>query len=367
MPGTGEDDPALRGLGVREERGRRAGGLGEPEQELQVGEDGDGVLALHHRVRPEGGAQPAHGGERARAGAGDGADGQAQGAVGQRQRVVPVAAAQGAGAVAGGELDAGDAGEAAGEQLLGDGGDLDAGALDLEEPGEVLGGEAAVEPDEVALAVGGFGGLVVEPDDRAEPAGLLGGEGEGVAGGVAEAGGDLAVARVESLLGTDVADGDRVGDALRVHGIGEAVEEAAVAGGAARDGLDGAQVGVGEAEADGAGRAVAVGRFEDGHAAAGADEGGAGAEHLAEGLVEGGGPDEALGEFVEGGEVGDPGGQPVLDHGTGWEGRVGRSRRRGHPGEGRRSVRGPGNRGIDSGHFRHVWGAHVSRLSDRCV
>ncbi|MGW1927308.1 hypothetical protein ACWCQ0_52595, partial [Streptomyces massasporeus] len=145
------------------------------------------------------------------------------------------AAALGAGAVAGGELDAGDAGETAGEQFLGDGGDLHAGALDLEEAGEVLGGEAAVEPDEVALAVGRLRGLVVEPDGGAEPAGLLGGEGEGVAGGVAEAGGDLAVARVETFLGADVADGDRIGDPLGMHRIGEAVEEAAVAAGAARD------------------------------------------------------------------------------------------------------------------------------------
>lgn len=174
----------------------------------------------------------------------------------------------------GGELDAGDTGETAGEQLLGDRGDLDAGALDLEQAGEVLGGEAAVEPDEVALTVGGFGGLVVEPDGRAEAVRPPRWRGEGVAGGVAEAGGDLAVAWVEALLGAYVADGDRIGDPLGVAGIGEAVEEAAVAAGAARDGLDGAEVGVGEAESDGGGGAQPVGRFEDGHAAAGPDEGG---------------------------------------------------------------------------------------------
>ncbi len=256
--------------------------------------------------------------------------------------------------MADGEPDAGDAGEPAREQLLGDGSDPDVGALDLEEPGQVLGGEAAVEPDEVAPAFVGLGGLVVEPDGRAEPAGLLGGEGQGVAGGVAETGGDLAVARVEPLLGAHVADGDRIGHARGAAGSGrvgsgqvglrEAVEEAAATPRAARDGLDGAEVGVGQAEADGAGGAEAVGGFEDGHAPAGADEGGAGAEHLAEGPVEGVGLDQAFGEFVESGEVGDPGGQPVLDQDAGREGRVGGGRGRGDPGEGRDSVRWRGNR-----------------------
>ncbi|GAA2946508.1 hypothetical protein GCM10010446_34750 [Streptomyces enissocaesilis] len=69
---------------------------------------------------------------------------------------------------------------------------------------------------------------------------------------------------------------------------------------------------------------------------------------------------QALGEFMEGGEVGDPARQPVLEHRTrgGW-GRSGR--------KGRGIVGGGGNRWIDSSHFRYVRGAHDRRLSCWCV
>ncbi|GAA2791192.1 hypothetical protein GCM10019017_40840 [Streptomyces showdoensis] len=65
---------------------------------------------------------------------------------------------------------------------------------------------------------------------------------------------------------------------------------------------------------------------------------------------------------MEEGEVRDPAGQAVLERA------VGRARRGGHGGPRRlrngRSVRGKGNNGIDSGHFRRTRRTHGTRLSD---
>lgn len=85
MPGSGQDDLAalaggLRppgGFAVGEERGGGAGGLGEAQQQFQVGQDRHRVLALHDGVGAQRCAQPPHRGDGARPGAGDGADGQA--------------------------------------------------------------------------------------------------------------------------------------------------------------------------------------------------------------------------------------------------------------------------------------------------
>lgn len=241
--------------------------------------------------------------------------------------------------VAGGELDPGDPGEPAGQQLLADGGQAGAGSFHLKHPGQVLGRVPYVQPGEVALAVAGLGLLVVEPDGRAEPAGGLGGQRQGVAGGVAEAGGDLAVAGVDgggeaSGAGGLARFGEYLGAAV---GVGEAVEDAAVRGGAARNRLDVAEVGMAEAEADRVAGAEPVGGFQDDQAAAGADECGSGAQELVEGGVEIAGAGQALGEFMEGGEVRDHARQPVLDQAA-------RSRYRGRGGggacgRGRHSVR----------------------------
>ncbi|KAF0651909.1 hypothetical protein K701_00625 [Streptomyces fradiae ATCC 10745 = DSM 40063] len=112
-----------------------------------------------------------------------------------------------------------------------------------------------------------------------------------------------------------------------------------------------------QAQPDGGGGAVAVGRFDDGHPPARPDEGGARVQQLAEGAVEGARPGEASDEFVEGRQIGDPPRQPVLERGSGLRRRGGDTR------EGRRSVSRRRDRGIDSGHFRQVRGAHGSRLS----
>jgi hypothetical protein len=152
---------------------------------------------------------------------------------------------------------------------------------------------------------------------------------------------------------------------------GEAVEDPAVGGGASRDGLDGAEVGATQAEADGGVGAVAVGRLEDDQAALGADEGGSGAQQLMEGVVQGVRAGEALGELVEGGQAGDPAGEAVLDGGELIDGADvlagrcgGRALGRGRGRRGMRggSVRVLGNRWIDSSHFRQVRGGHGRRL-----
>lgn len=129
-----------------------------------------------------------------------------------------------------------------------------------------------------------------------------------------------------------------------------------------------AELRVAEAEADGEGGAEAVGRFEYGQGAAGADQCGAGLQDLLEGRVEACRAGEAFGEFVQGGEVGDPAGEAVLDD------RAGGGRMRGSgcrcggraSGRGRGSVRGSRNCWIDSSHFRQMRGAHGIRLSTWC-
>ncbi len=138
----------------------------------------------------------------------------------------------------------------------------------------MFGGIPGVQADEVALPVARLGGFVVEPDGGAEAAGGLGGQREGVAGGVAEAGGDLAVAGVEPLLGEQVGLGDAV---LSTR---QPIEDPAVGQGAARHGLDVAEVGAGQAEADGGVRAEAVAGFQYDESAPGAHEGGAGPQQL---------------------------------------------------------------------------------------
>lgn len=319
VPGPGQDDLAQGGLAVREEGGGAARGLGQPEQQLQIGQDGDGVLALHHRVRPQAGSEPAHRGDGARPGAGDGADGEAERALGQRQRVVPVAAASRARAAPGGELDARDPREPRRQQLLRDGAGLGARPLQFEQAREVFGGVTRVQTDQMALAFHGLGGLVVEPHRGAEPARRLRREGQREARRVAEPGGDLAVTRVEAVLGQQI----------RVHlglaGPVRAVEDLAVRGRAARHRLDVAEVGAGEAEPHGGVGAQAVGGLQDDESAARADECGTGAEHLVQGVVHDSRPGQALGEFVQRGEVGDPAGEPVLDQRSGGSGGSGRS------------------------------------------
>ncbi len=232
----------------------------------------------------------------------------------------------------------------------------------------MLGGAADVQPGEVAHAGGRLGGLVVEPDGGAEAARGLAGQRQGVAGGVAEAGGHLAVAGVEPVLGEQVGLGDL---ALAARQL---VQDLPVRHGAARHGLDVAEVPAAETEAEGGVRAQAVARLQDDQAAAGADECGPGAQQLLQGGGERVGADQAFGEFVQGGEVGDPAGEPVLEEdartgGVGGGRRGTRGVRRGARGRGGRrdSVSGSGNRGVDSGHFREVRGGHGVRLSDRCV
>ncbi len=109
----------------------------------------------------------------------------------------------------------------------------------------MLGGVADVQADEMAPAFRRFGGLVVQPDGGAEAAGALGGQGEGVARGVAEACGHLAVAGVEAVLGEQVGLGDLAVTAR------QSVQDPSVRRRAARHGLDVPEVRAGEAEPDG--------------------------------------------------------------------------------------------------------------------
>jgi hypothetical protein len=115
------------------------------------------------------------------------------------------------------------------------------------------------------------------------------------------------VAGVEAVLGEEVGLGDRAVAAR------EAVEDPAVRQGAARHGLDVAEVGAGEAQADGRVRAQPVGGFQDDETAPGAHEGGSGAQQLLEGFGECVRAGQAFGEFVECRQVRDPAGEPVLE------------------------------------------------------
>ncbi|MGX1029474.1 hypothetical protein RKD38_004155 [Streptomyces ambofaciens] len=166
-------------------------------------------------------------------------------------------------------------------------------------------------PARVALPLPRFGGFVVEPDGGAQAPGALGGQGERVAGGVAEAGGDLAVAGVEGLLG------EQVGFRDAVLPDRQSVQDPPVGHGAAGHGLDVAEVGAGESEADGGAGAVSVGRFQHDEPAPGADQGGSGAQYFLESVGEGVRADQAFGQFVQGREVRYPAGEPVLEQGPG--------------------------------------------------
>ncbi len=108
------------------------------------------------------------------------------------------------GAVPGGELDAGDPGQPGGQQFLGDGRHARARARRVRRAGPGARRRSEVQADEVPLALDRLGGLVVEPDGGAQAARRLRGERQRVAGGVAEPGGDLAVAGVEPVLGEEI-------------------------------------------------------------------------------------------------------------------------------------------------------------------
>lgn len=336
-----QGDPAQPGLAVGEQCGGRAGGLGEPEEQFEVGQDRDRVLALHHRVRPQGRPQPAHRGDRARPGTGHRADGEAERGVRQRQRVVPVAAAARTRAVQRGELHTGHAGEPGRQQLLGDGRHARARALDFEEPRQVLGGETGVQAGEMALPLDRLGGLVVEPHGGAQPSGRVGRQGQRVTRRVAQAYGHLAVARVEAVLGEQVGVDDLA--ALAARG---SVQNLAVGHRPARDGLDVAEVGAAEAQADGGVRAEAVAGFQDDESAPGAHESGSGAQQFLECVRECVRAGQAFREFMQGREVGDPAGETVLEQGT-WRVRSGFRRILDVRGRGRRGT-GGGRRGRDS-------------------
>lgn len=201
----------------------------------------------------------------------------------------------------------------------------------------MLRGVPDVQADEVALPLDGFGGFVVQPDDRAEASGGVGGEGQGVAGGVAEAGGHLTVPGVEALLGEQVGLGDAVVPA------GQSVEDPAVRQGAARHRLQVAQVRAAEAQADGRGGPAPVGGLQGDESAPGAHQGGSRAQQFVQGGVERAGADQSFGQFVQGGEVRDPAGEAVLEQRA--RGAVGVCRGgRGGTRGGRDSVCGGGNR-----------------------
>ncbi|GAA3809420.1 hypothetical protein GCM10023083_50210 [Streptomyces phyllanthi] len=103
-----------------------------------------------------------------------------------------------------------------------------------------------------------------------------------------------------------------------------------------------AEIGAGEAEADGRVRAESVARFQDDETAPGAHEGGSRAQQLLERVGECVRAGQALGEFVEGREIGDPAGESVLESGPWGHARRDSGGARGG-GRGRDSVCGRGN------------------------
>lgn len=231
--------------------------LGQAQQQLQVGEDGDGVLpSITAYARSEARSRPI-----------------AAIALGPDPVTEPTArpsAASGSGSASyqsppprgpercrAASWTPADAGQPGGEQFLGDGRHARARALDLDEPGQMLGGVPRVQPGEMALPLDRLRGLVVQPDGGAERAYRLGGQRERVARRVSEPGGDLAVAGIESVLGEQVGLGDLAVTAR------QPVEDAAVRQGTARHGLDVPEIGAAEAEADGRVRAESVARFQD--------------------------------------------------------------------------------------------------------
>jgi hypothetical protein len=124
------------------------------------------------------------------------------------------------------------------------------------------------------------------------------------------------VARVEAVLGEEVGLGDL---ALAPR---ESVEDLPVRHGAARDGLDVAEIGAGETQADRGVGAESVARFQDHETAPGAHEGGSGAQQLLQRVRECGGARQALGQFVQSGEIRDPTCESVLENGPGGVGEV---------------------------------------------
>lgn len=119
------------------------------------------------------------------------------------------------------------------------------------------------------------------------------------------------MAGVEAVLGGQVGFGDAV------LAAGQSVEDAAERQGVARHGLQVAEVGAAESQSEGGVRAEAVGGFQGDQSALGADEGGTRAQQLLQGVVQDVRAGEAFGEFVEGREVRDPAGEPVLEEGSG--------------------------------------------------
>lgn len=122
------------------------------------------------------------------------------------------------------------------------------------------------------------------------------------------------MAGVEGLLGEQVGFGDAVLVDRR------SVQNPPVGQGTSGHGLDVAEIGAGESETDGGVGAEAVGRFQYDEPAAGADQGGSGAQHFLEALGEGARMDQAFGQFVQGREVRDPAGEPVLEQRRGHKG-----------------------------------------------
>ncbi|CAM5697051.1 hypothetical protein SFUMM280S_00590 [Streptomyces fumanus] len=173
----------------------------------------------------------------------------------------------------------------------------------------MFGGVADVQPGQVPLPLAGLGGLVVQPDGGSQAAGV-GAQGEREAGGVAEADGDLALPGVQSLLGEQVGLGDP-GLADR-----QPLQDPPVRRGAARDGLQVAEVGAGQSQAGRGVGAESVGRFQYDEAAPGADQGGTGPQQFLRRVGEGARTGQPFGQFVQRGQVGDPAGQPVLEEGA---------------------------------------------------
>ncbi len=358
VPGAGQRDPAFARLHPGVDGGGGARGFGGLEQQFEVAEDGDRVLALQHRVRPQRRPDPAHRGRRTRRGpgagarpvAGDAADAQPEGAVRQGDGVVPVAAGRAVergGCAARGQPDAGQLRQVVGQQAPAQCLAGAPGALRRQLGGQQRGGGLAVRRREPQPPLRRVGGLVVEPDGGGQRAVLLGGQRQPDTGAEAELAGHLAQARP----GRGVAGQVGVQQPARAAVYPQQPADGPLAG---RYGLQRAEAGPVQAEADGP--AGAVGRGGHHEAAPGAEQGRPGAEHGGEGGVQAPGAGEQHGVLVqlrEVGEVGEPPGRVVRAAGAAgaagaaWAvcrpGRAGggRHRTRGGPG-GREAERHPG-------------------------
>ncbi len=315
MAGPGQGDPALLRFHPGVDGGGAAGRLGGLEQQFEVAQDGHRVLALQYRVRPQRGPDPAHRGGRAGRGAGPGtgavagdrADGQPDGAVRQRDRVVPVAAA---GAVEsgrdepGGQPEPGGLREAVGQQAAAQGLGGAPDLLRVQLLGQQRRGDLGVPAGQFAAAVGGVGGAVVEPQGGGQRAVLLGGERQAVAPAEAELPGEFAQPGADRRV---------LGEVVRPHLGGPVVlaqqpGEQALVG---RDGLQRAEAGAVQAEPERLARAAA-GQHGDQQGAVGAEQRGAGGEDGVQGGAEAPGAGEPLGVLVQAGEIGQSSGQTVL-------------------------------------------------------